>query len=109
MILAATLARILPATFVFDVVRRLPNFAVLLACDDQSWLPIMAASTPNLHLPPNLREICAILATGLVRLSRNSALEVGANAVRVGSEVQVPLHIQARQSGGATPTQRRDA
>ena len=38
----------------------------------------MAAQTPNPHLPPHLREVCALLAAGLLRLRSRTAEELEA-------------------------------
>jgi len=37
-------------------------------------------ASPNLHLPPHLREICAILAAGLLRLRSRSAEDCARDA-----------------------------
>jgi hypothetical protein len=59
------------------------------------------------HLPPHLREICAILAAGLVRLRRHTAEELATDAAWTGLEAESSLHFVANQSGHANPTPRR--
>lgn len=55
----------------------------------------------NLHLLPHLREVCALLATGLVRLRAHSAEDLARDTLqaRVGGESS--LHFGPQQSGGA--------
>ena len=40
----------------------------------------MAAPTPNPHLPPHLREVCALLAAGLLRLRSRTAEDLARDA-----------------------------
>jgi hypothetical protein len=50
--------------------------------------------SPNPHLPPHLREICDILARGLLRLrSRGAPAETTETAERR----DIPLHFTAHQ------------
>ncbi len=44
----------------------------------------MAALAPNLHLAPHLRELCSILAAGIVRLRCRTAEELARDAARPG-------------------------
>jgi hypothetical protein len=53
---------------------------------------------PNLHLPPHLREVCQILARGIVRLRSRSIAAISAEPRDYG-ESSLP----------ATPRQRRHA
>ena len=64
---------------------------------------------PNPHLPPHLREICAILAAGLLRLRSRSAEECARDAAETGDHGEFRLHYLPRQRGHATRTNRRDA
>lgn len=52
----------------------------------------------NIHLPPHLREVCQILARGIVRLRSRSIAAIDAGARECG-ESSLP----------ATPRQRRHA
>jgi len=61
------------------------------------------------HLPPHLREICVILAAGLVRLQRHTAEELARDAAWAEAEAESSLHFVAHQSGHANPIQRREA
>ena len=58
------------------------------------------------HLPPHLREICIILAAGLVRLRSRTAEEFAAEARGQGGS---SLHFTAEQSVCVTPRDRRSA
>jgi hypothetical protein len=61
------------------------------------------------HLPPHLREVCTILATGLVRLRRHTAEDLARDAARAGAEGESSLHLTARQSVHADPRERASA
>ena len=61
---------------------------------------------PNLHLPPHLREVCAILARGLVRLRSRDAEELARQTDDPGDN---SLRDTAHQRGHANPTSRRRA
>ena len=60
----------------------------------------------NPHLPPHLREVCDLLARGLLRL-RSRAAEKGARDAADRGER--PLHFSASQRLHANRTTRRDA
>jgi hypothetical protein len=62
--------------------------------------------SPNPHLPPHLREVCTILAAGLLRLHSRTAEEIE-RGVSDGGESS--LHFPARQSVCANRTNRRPA
>ena len=67
----------------------------------------MAAGSPALsHLPPHLREVCAILATGLLRLRRRDAEGPAHDAVRPRVLGESSLHFPAGRSGPAAPNRR---
>jgi len=59
---------------------------------------------PNTHLPPHLREVCAILARGLVRL-RSRAAE--AKAPKPVADGEFRLHSVPPQRVCANPRNRR--
>ena len=61
---------------------------------------------PNLHLPPHLREVCAILARGLVRLRSRDADELSRQTDDPGDN---SLRDTAPQRRHANPTSRRRA
>jgi hypothetical protein len=60
----------------------------------------------NPHLPPHLREVCDLLARGLLRLRSRAAAEAARDAADRGERV---LHFQAPQRVDANRTNRRDA
>ena len=67
----------------------------------------MAAQTPNPHLPPHLREVCALLAAGLLRLRARTAEELARDAALHAREPgESSLHLLPDQSGHATPNRR---
>jgi hypothetical protein len=55
------------------------------------------------HLPPHLREVCTLLAAGLVRLRRHTAEDVARDAGPGHGRGDISLHFTAHQSGHATP------
>jgi hypothetical protein len=57
-----------------------------------------------LHLPPHLREVCTLLAAGLVRLRSRTAEAFAAEARGQGDS---SLHFTAEQSVCVTPKTRR--
>ena len=61
---------------------------------------------PNLHLPLHLREVCAILARGLVRLRSRDADELARQTHDPGDN---SLRDTARQRRHANPKPRRRA
>jgi len=60
----------------------------------------------NLHLPPHLREICDLLARGLLRLRSRAAEEAVREAAATG---EIRLHSSARQRRHANPARKGDA
>lgn len=67
---------------------------------------VTATATINQHLPPHLREVCSLLALGLVRLrSRNAE----ANARDLEGQGESSLHFQPKQSGAGARATRRAA
>jgi hypothetical protein len=66
----------------------------------------LAAQPPNQHLPPHLREVCDLLARGLLRLRSRAAEEAARDAADRGER---PLHFAATQRLHANRTNRRDA
>ena len=69
----------------------------------------MLALTPNLHLPPHLRELCTLLATSLLRLRRRTAEELARDAAQLGPDGETSLHFTAHQSGHADANRRSHA
>ena len=65
-----------------------------------------APTTPKPHLPPHLREVCDILARGLLRLrSRDAARE----ALAPVDSREIRLHFQAPQRRYANPKRKGTA
>jgi hypothetical protein len=60
----------------------------------------------NLHLPPHLREVCEILARGIVRLRSRSIAAIDPDA-RDGGEISLPQ--TPRQRRHANPEETEDA
>jgi hypothetical protein len=60
------------------------------------------------HLPPHLREVCAVLALGLVRLRRRTAEDLARDAALGRGSGEVPLHFTAGRSVHADPLERAD-
>ncbi|TDH60829.1 hypothetical protein E2C06_20250 [Dankookia rubra] len=63
----------------------------------------------NFHLPPHLREICALLAAGLVRLRCRTARDFARDAARAAAKGESSLHFTADQSVHADPLERATA
>jgi hypothetical protein len=59
-----------------------------------------APPSTNAHLPPHLREVCSILAAGLVRLRCRTAEAIERDLAGVGES---SLHFHRDQSGHANP------
>jgi len=57
----------------------------------------------NAHLLPYLREVCDILARGLVRLRSRAAEDLARDAAQVEEHGDVRLHSTARQRRHANP------
>ena len=67
---------------------------------DHMQTPRAEKTLLNQHLPPHLREVCDILARGLLRLrSRGMPVEV----VETADRRDIPLHFTAKQRRHATP------
>ena len=64
------------------------------------------APLPNPYLPPDLREVCDLLARGLMRLRSRAAEEAARDAADRGERL---LHFPAPQRLHANRTNRRDA
>ena len=71
-------------------------------------MPLPIPTRRNPHLPPPLREVCAILARGLLRLRSRSAEECARDAAETGDHGEFRLHYLPPQRGHATRTNRRD-
>ena len=64
----------------------------------------------NRHLPPHLREVCSLLAAGLLRLRSRVADDLERDAALHGRERgESSLHFTARQSVHADPNERATA
>lgn len=63
----------------------------------------------NQHLPPHLREVCALLAAGLLRLRSRAVAELARDAERARDLGEVRLHSAPRQRRHANPSRRRQA
>lgn len=61
----------------------------------------------NNHLPPNLAEICAILAKGILRLRSRTATESTNTAAQGRDRGDIRLHSAAPQRRHANRTNRR--
>ncbi len=67
----------------------------------------MGLPATNTHLPPHLRDVCAILAKGLVRLrsrdaeeaARDAAEARGCGDIRLPSTAHQRLHANPRRKG----------
>src|SRR3954453_2582703 len=81
-------------------------FHCSFASAGQSWRRTMTAPPANPQLPPHLRELCTILAAGLVRLRRRTAAEFARDAEQAAARGESSLHFTARQSVHADPLQR---
>ncbi len=68
--------------------------------------PIDRATTLNHHLPPHLREVCQILARGIVRLRSRSIAAIDAGPRDRGES---SLHPTPRQRRHANPRDTEDA
>jgi hypothetical protein len=58
---------------------------------------------PNPHLPPRLREVCDLLARGLLRLRSRAAEDVARDAEEARGPGDVRLHSTARQRRHVNP------
>jgi hypothetical protein len=67
----------------------------------------MRISPKTTTLPPHLREVCDILAHGLVRLHSRAAEELARDAAATGDRGEFRLHIPRHQRVSATRTNRR--
>ena len=64
-------------------------------------MPLPTSS--NHHLPPHLREVCDLLARGLVRLRSRAAEDLARDAEQARGRRDVRLHSTARQRRHANP------
>jgi len=60
----------------------------------------------NHHLPPHLREVCSILAAGLVRLRSRDTEDHARDAEMAGEARDIRLHSTARQRLHANPNRK---
>ena len=76
-------------------------------CRDKLHMPLDNGSiSPNPHLPPHLREVCDILARGLVRL-RSRGMQ--AESADTADSRDIPLHFTAPQRRHANPKRKGTA
>ena len=66
----------------------------------------IAASAALLHLPPHLREVCQLLAAGLLRLRSRTAEDLARDGALGRGSGDVPLPFTAPQSVHADPLER---
>jgi hypothetical protein len=64
------------------------------------------SNSPNPHLPPHLREVCDILARGLLRLCSRRAQ---AETTDIADGRDIPLHFTAKQRRHANPKRKGSA
>lgn len=69
----------------------------------------MPLPTINTHLPPHLREVCDILARGLLRLRSRAAEDHARDAETALGVGEFRLHSTARQRRHANPIRKGDA
>jgi hypothetical protein len=70
---------------------------------------MIAAGSSAAHLPPHLREVCAILATGLARLRRRAAEDLARESANCAAGGESSLHFAADRSAHAKPRKRATA
>jgi hypothetical protein len=70
---------------------------------------IMPLPINNPHLPPHLRELCNLLARGLLRLRSRVAEDLARDAKEAGGLGDIRLHSSARQRRHANPAREGDA
>ena len=63
----------------------------------------------NPHLPPHLREVCSLLAAGLVRLRSHDAEDRAGDASHGRGAGDIRLHSTARQRRHANPNRKGHA
>jgi hypothetical protein len=66
----------------------------------------MPLPTTNAYPPPHLREVCVILARGLVRLRSRAAEDLARDAEQARGRGDVRLHSTARQRRHASPARK---
>ncbi len=66
-------------------------------------MPIAAPPNLNRHLPPHLREVCDLLARGLLRLRSRAAEDLARDAEQARGWGEVRLHSTAHQRRHANP------
>jgi hypothetical protein len=64
---------------------------------------ILSTTSTNPHLPPHLREVCAILAAGMVRLRSRAAEDLARDADQARGCGDIRLPSTARQRRHANP------
>ena len=66
----------------------------------------MRIDPDNPHLPPHLREACALLAAGLLRLRSRTAQDLAHDAAMSRDHGDCPLHFSPEPSGCVLPNRR---
>jgi len=66
----------------------------------------VSSNTPTPHLPPHLREVCDILARGLLRLRSRG---MPAETTDTADHRDIPLHFTAHQRRHANPKRKGTA
>ena len=69
-------------------------------------MPIAAPPSLNRHLTPHLREVCDLLARGLLRLRSRAAEDLARDAEQARGRGDVPLHSTAHQRLHANPNRK---
>ena len=69
-------------------------------------MPIAAPPNLNRHLAPHLREVCDLLARGLLRLRSRAAEDLARDAEQARGRGEVRLHSTAHQRRHANPTRK---
>jgi hypothetical protein len=72
-------------------------------------MPTSERADPNPHLLLHLREICEILATGLVRLRRHTTENLAENGAIARDLRESSLPFATQQSGHAKPRDKERA
>ena len=69
----------------------------------------MPLPTTNAHLPPHLRELCDILARGILRLRSRTAEDLARDVRETSGSGDIRLHSTAHQRRHANPRRKGDA
>jgi hypothetical protein len=72
-------------------------------------MPTSERADPNPHLLVHLREVCAVLATGLMRLRRHTSEDIVGDLAKGREAGESSLHFVRHQRGHATSEKRKRA